>query len=105
MPLNEAVVSELIVIHKLVQTLAKLPALMMRVLACCLLCLVNLALIRAQHLPVVINTWPFLDATAAAWETLSKAADNEQAVLDAVEQVDLVFGFITMQRALPVPAK
>ena len=36
-------------------------------------------------LPVVVNTWAFTDATAAAWRVLEQ--DGGSAALDAVEQV------------------
>ena len=39
-----------------------------------------------RNVPIVVNTWPFKDATAAAWKALTNADANTPA-LDAVEQV------------------
>ncbi|DBA97520.1 hypothetical protein WJX77_010669 [Trebouxia sp. C0004] len=36
--------------------------------------------------PVVVNTWPFVDATSAAWRSLLESADPKSAALNAVEQ-------------------
>ena len=39
-----------------------------------------------RNVPIVVNTWPFKDATATAWEALT-IADAKTPALDAVEQV------------------
>ena len=39
-----------------------------------------------RNVPIVVNTWPFKDATAAAWKALTNA-DAKTPALDAVEQV------------------
>jgi len=36
-----------------------------------------------MQLPIVINTWPFVNATAKAWQVISSDGGS---VLDAVEQ-------------------
>ena len=41
---------------------------------------------KETHWPLVVNTWPFTDATEAAWQALNNNASVTPA-LDAVVQV------------------
>ena len=43
--------------------------------------------VTGQSRPLVINTWPFVHATAQAWKTLLESNGKGSAVLNAVEQV------------------
>ena len=52
-----------------------------------LLCLISVLAIRTYGSPVVVNTWPFVDATSEAWRSLLESADSDSAALNAVEQV------------------
>lgn len=52
-----------------------------------LLCLIWVIAISAYGSPVVVNTWPFVDATSEAWRSLLESADSDSAALTAVEQV------------------
>ena len=54
-----------------------------------LLCLILVIPISAYGSPVVVNTWPFVDATSKAWKSLLESADPNTAALNAVEQVRL----------------
>ncbi len=52
-----------------------------------LLCLISVLAISTYGSPVVVNTWPFVDATSEAWRSLLESADSDSAALNAVEQV------------------
>ncbi len=45
---------------------------------------------RSSALPIVANTWAFTNATESAWKILIEGSRRVSAVLDAVEQVDLL---------------
>ncbi|XP_030001987.1 N(4)-(beta-N-acetylglucosaminyl)-L-asparaginase-like [Sphaeramia orbicularis] len=50
---------------------------------CVVICTITLLFpLGRASLPLVINTWPFKDATAAAWDALQSGGS----VLDAVEK-------------------
>ena len=53
------------------------------------LCVLCAGLSQGQLLPLVINTWPFVSATAEAWRTLTAPKPSGAAVLDAVEKVNV----------------
>jgi len=60
----------------------------MNAISCCtLLVLISATIADDQTIPFVINTWPFVDATAQAWEVLTKPNNKESAALNAVEKV------------------
>ena len=46
----------------------------------------SLSLEKVNHWPIAVNTWPFTDATEAAWQALNNNASATPA-LDAVVQV------------------
>ena len=52
-----------------------------------LFCICLAGVCCSQPLPLVINTWPFVSATAEAWKTLTTANPAATAALDAVEKV------------------
>ena len=52
-----------------------------------LLCLISVIAVSTYGSPVVVNTWPFVDATSEAWRSLLESADPNFAALNAVEQV------------------
>ena len=54
------------------------------------LCILCAGLSKGQLLPLVINTWPFVSATAEAWRVLTLKSSSA-AVLDAVEKVSTCF--------------
>lgn len=56
-----------------------------------LLCLISVLAISTYGSPVVVNTWPFVDATSEAWRLLLESADSDSAALNAVEQVHFSF--------------
>jgi len=51
-----------------------------------LACLFTATRANTPGLPVIVNTWPFVSATEAAWRAL-QGTDGHLAALDAVEQV------------------
>ncbi|KAL3149107.1 hypothetical protein ABBQ32_001948 [Trebouxia sp. C0010 RCD-2024] len=51
-----------------------------------LLCTCCIWICHGQAVPLVINTWPFVKATAQAWTTLTAPGSRNTGVLDAVEK-------------------
>ena len=41
---------------------------------------------QKSHLPIIVNTWPFTDATEAAWQALQNNVSTTPAI-DAVVEV------------------
>lgn len=54
-----------------------------------LLCIWYARLCHTQAVPLIINTWPFTQATTEAWKTLTAPNPHGTAALDAVEKVHI----------------